>query len=141
MTRSGLETRTARPPAWTSAAGGFAMGVTLAARTDEDGVMEGPADPRLRAALDASRAWYDDVFALHGIATTTGDGLWWALADPPPWHSAAKTLEPGVPVDRVLDAVADRPSCAVADSFGDLDLGRHGFRLLVEATWLHRPAQ
>jgi hypothetical protein len=95
-------------------------------------------DPRLRAAVDASRRWYDDVFALHGIVVRAEQGLWSALGPPPPWHSAAKTLEPGVAVARVLHATAGSGHCAVADSFGDLDLGRHGFGLLIEATWLHR---
>jgi hypothetical protein len=95
-------------------------------------------DPRLRAAVDASRQWYDDVFALHGIAVRVEDGLWSALAPPPPWHSAAKTLEPGVEAERVVRTTAGLDHCAVADSFGDLDLGRHGFEVLIEATWLHR---
>ncbi|MFC4783479.1 hypothetical protein ACT8ZV_03335 [Nocardioides sp. MAHUQ-72] len=97
-------------------------------------------DTRLRAAVDASLCWYDDVFALHRIATRVDDGLWTALGTPPPWHSAAKSVEPGISTERVLRAVEAHEHCAVADSFGDLDLERHGFDLLVEATWLHHPA-
>jgi hypothetical protein len=94
-------------------------------------------DPRLRAAVDTSLAWYDDVFALHGIPTTQDDGgLWWALGPPPPWHSGVKTSEPGVGVDRVL---AVHQHGAVADSFGDLDLAPYGFTVLVDATWAHHP--
>jgi hypothetical protein len=96
-------------------------------------------DPRLRAAVDASRQWYDDVFALHDIPVRVDDGLWSVLAPPPPWHSAAKTLEPGVETEQVIRAVAALDHCAVADSFGDLDLAQHGFEVLIEATWLHRP--
>jgi hypothetical protein len=91
-------------------------------------------DPRLRAAVDNSIAWYDDVFALHDIPTRTEGGLWWALGTPPPWHSAVKTTEPGVTVERVL---AVHLQGAVADSFGDLDLRPHGFTVLVDATWVH----
>jgi hypothetical protein len=95
-------------------------------------------DPRLRTAVDTSLAWYDDVFALHAVPTRTAPGLWWATADPPPWHSRVKTTEPGVSLDRVL-AARTGPG-AVADSFGDLDLRPHGFTLLVDATWVHHPA-
>jgi hypothetical protein len=62
-------------------------------------------DPRLRAAVDASLRWYDDVFALHRIPTRSEHGLWSALGPPPPWHSAAKTVEPGVDAGRVARAV------------------------------------
>lgn len=93
-------------------------------------------DPRLRAAVDTSLAWYDDVFALHAIPTQVEGGLWWATRPPPPWHSGVKTTEPGVEVERVL-AVHDHG--AVADSFGDLDLAPYGFTLLVDAMWAHHP--
>jgi hypothetical protein len=95
-------------------------------------------DPRLRAAVDASRHWYDDVFALHGIPVRVDDGLWSALGPPPRWHSAVKTLEPGVDTERVVRAVESLEHCAVADSFGDLEPERHGFELLIEARWLYR---
>jgi hypothetical protein len=95
-------------------------------------------DPRLRAAVDASRRWYDDVFGLHGLTVRVDDGLWSALGQPPRWHSAAKTLQPDIVIERVVRAVADLEHCAVADSFGDLAADRHGFELLIEASWLHR---
>ena len=93
-------------------------------------------DPRLRAAVDTSLAWYGDVFALHGIPTRSEAGLWWALEPPPPWHSGVKTTVPGVEVARVL---AVHEHGAVADSFCDLDLQPHGFEVLVDATWVHHP--
>lgn len=93
----------------------------------------GLVDPRLSLAVEASRAWYDDVFALHGVPTACDVFLWRALADPPPYHSVAKTLQPGVPASAVLAAV--RGSGSVADSFADLDLP--GFTVLFEATWVH----
>jgi hypothetical protein len=93
-------------------------------------------DQRLRAAVDTSLAWYADVFALHSVPARLEDGLWWALGTPPPWHSRAKTTEPGVEVDRVLEVVEHG---AVADSFGDLDLRSHRFTVLIDATWVHHP--
>ena len=90
-------------------------------------------DPRHGLAVEASRAWYDDVFALHGVPTASDGRLWQALAAPPPYHSVAKTLQPGVPASVVLAAARDIGS--VADSFADLELP--GFTLLFEATWVH----
>jgi hypothetical protein len=94
-------------------------------------------DPKLRQAVDASLAWYDDVFALHRIPARRSASLWSALADPPPYHSTVKTVLPGVPADQVLEASAPLGAGSVADSFGDLELP--GFRKLFEATWLHHP--
>jgi hypothetical protein len=51
-----------------------------------------------------------------------------------------KTLEPYADLDAVLHAMAVHEHGTVADSFGSLDLARHGFDLLIDATWLHRPA-
>jgi hypothetical protein len=97
-------------------------------------------DPRLRAAVDASHRWYDDVFALHGLRTRRVGGLWTTLDPPPPWHSCVKTVDPGVPVGDVLAAMERHEHGSVADSFGDLDLASSGFTLLFTATWLHRAA-
>ncbi len=97
-------------------------------------------DPRLRVAVGASRRWYDDVFGLHGTPVHVERGLWSSLDRPPPFHSAAKTLEPHLDAARVLRAVDAFEHCTVADSFGDLDLDRCGFDLLFAATWVHRDA-
>ncbi|MDT0213392.1 hypothetical protein Q9R29_05800 [Rothia sp. ARF10] len=98
------------------------------------------AEEQLELAVRASAAWYDEVFEVHGIPSGRDDGLWSAEAEPPRWHSAAKTLRPGVPVERVVRAVERFPGCAVADSFADLDLGAHGFSPLFTASWVHRAA-
>lgn len=92
------------------------------------------------AGVRASLAWYEDVFAVHGIPTRSDGALWWALAEPPPWHSAAKTLRHDVTADRVLHAVEPFEHCSVADSYGSLDLAPAGFERLFEARWLHREA-
>ena len=89
-------------------------------------------------AVDASRRWYDDVFALHATPVRVERGLWWAQGGPPPYHSAAKTLVPGVETVRVVRSLDAFEHCGVADSFGDLELDRFGFDLLFEATWVHR---
>ena len=95
-------------------------------------------DPRLRAAVDASVRWYDDVFAVHGIPAVVEDGVWSARGRPPRWHSAAKTIDPSAS-EPVLRAVEPFEHCSVADSFGALDLSGAGFSVLFEASWVHRP--
>lgn len=91
-------------------------------------------DPRLRAAVDASLAWYVDLFAAHRVRAILDGGLFKALDTPPPLHSAALTLAPGVRVGRPAHG-------GVADNFADQDLAEIGQRVLFEATWLHRPAR
>jgi hypothetical protein len=90
----------------------------------------------VRAAVDASVCWYEEVFALHGVGYRTADGLWWALGPPPPLHSAAKSIQPWATSEQTLRAVAAFPQCSVADSFRTLALP--GFDLLFEARWLYR---
>ena len=90
----------------------------------------------IRAAIEASRRWYDIVFALHGIPAHADDRLWVALDAPPPWHSAVKTLSPKVDGVLILAAMEPHPHGSVADSFGVLDLGKYGFDLLIEASWV-----
>lgn len=100
---------------------------------------EGGVDPRLLAAVGSSRAWYDDVFAMHGRTVRVAGGLWWSPDVPVPWHSGVKTLRPEVPVGAVVAAVGGGSGCGVADSFADLDLEAHGLAVLFEATWVHHP--
>ena len=96
-------------------------------------------DPRLGAAVAASVQWYEDVFVALGIPAARRGDLWVAGGPPPPFHSCVKTLAPGVPTAEVLAAMSAFEHGSVADSFGDQDLAAHGFELLIDATWLHRP--
>jgi hypothetical protein len=93
-------------------------------------------DPRLRAAVDASVCWYEELFALHGVGHRVTDGMWSALGPPPPLHSAAKSVRPWATSGQALNDVAAYEHCSIADSFGALDLP--GFELLFEARWLFR---
>lgn len=95
-------------------------------------------DPRLRAAVDASVGWYEDICTLHGTATVLRDGLWSAVGPPPPLHSGVVAVEPEVTAEQVLERVATTAG-GVKDSFARLDLGAHGWSSLFSASWLHRP--
>lgn len=95
------------------------------------------SEQRLRAAVDASRRWYDDLFRLHRIAVGSDGALWWAEAAPPRWHSAVKTLVPTTDPSGALLRMERHPHGTIADSFGLLDLTAEGFELLFAARWLH----
>ena len=97
-------------------------------------------DPRLRAAVDASVGWYEDLCALHGVGSKLVDGLWSSLAPPPPLHSDAVVVEPAVTEHQVVAALEGRARCAVKDSFATIDLSDAGMELLFAASWIHRPA-
>lgn len=96
-----------------------------------------PMDPRLRVAVDASIGWYEDLFALHGVASTMRDGLWSALGRPPPLHSDAVVVEPWVTASEVLARLDGREHAGFKDSFATIDAAADGMDLLFEATWIH----
>jgi hypothetical protein len=95
-------------------------------------------DPRLRRAVDANIGWYEDIFATHGIGSVLEDGLWSAVAPPPPLHSDAASVEPTVRAEQVVERLVGRPRAGVKDSFSSLDLATAGWEVLFSATWIHR---
>lgn len=102
--------------------------------------MESVIDPRLRAAVDASLGWYEDLCTLHGIGSSLEDGLWSSLEEPPPLHSDAVTVQPGVMAAQVGRRLEGREHAGVKDSFAELDLSVLEMDELFRATWLHRRA-
>ncbi|TDN91501.1 hypothetical protein [Microbacterium sp. BK668] len=104
-----------------------------------------PPDPRLEAAVAASRSWYDDVMELHGVPVSVADGLWVAGGPVPLFHSSVLALRPGIDAHAAAEASRARrrgglPGGGVADCFADLELAGHGFEELLEAKWIHRTA-
>lgn len=97
-------------------------------------------DRRLRAAIDASIGWYEDLCAAHGIGSAIDAGLWVSRSAPPPLHSDAVLLQPTVTERDVLEAIAGRVHAGVKDSFATLDLTGGGMQELFSATWIHREA-
>ena len=96
-------------------------------------------EPRLRAALDASIGWYEDLTALHGVASRIENGLWISVGPPPPLHSDVVVVEPDVTLEHVDSALADRVHWAFKDSFATLRPSGDDVHLLFAATWIHRP--
>jgi hypothetical protein len=102
--------------------------------------MDEAIDPRLRVAVDAGLDWYVAMCAAHGVRSRLADGVWRALDQMPPLHSAAVVVEPGSGTAAVEAALAEAPHRGVADCLGGLDLSSQGLEPLFEATWLHLPA-
>jgi hypothetical protein len=98
-----------------------------------------PADVALEAAHD-NASWCDAVCRTHGLTGAFAPAAWTSPVRTPPFYPDAVTLQPGVPAEAVLRAIDDGPGCSVKDSFADLDLSGHGFRVLFEAEWIHREA-
>ncbi len=97
-------------------------------------------EPRLRAAVDASIAWYEDLTALHGIASRVEHGLWMSVGPPPPLHSDVAVVEPHASIEDVDRALADRAHWGFKDSFAALRPSGNEVALLFAATSIHRPA-
>ena len=91
-------------------------------------------------AVRENAEWCDLVCRSHGLPTTFGDRVWHTARRSPPFHPDAETLDPAATADELLANIDTGPGCSVKDSFAVLDLTPHGFRLLFEAEWIHRPA-
>lgn len=95
-------------------------------------------EPRLRHAIDASVGWYEDICALHGVDSRLEGGLWSSMGSPPPLHSDAVVVEPGVTGAAVLERLDGRLHAGVKDSFASIDELAGSMDLLFGATWIHR---
>ena len=91
------------------------------------------------AAADNAR-WYDLIARSHGLSTRADRQAWTCQSRTPPLYPDAVTLVPCPSVPDLLGRVDASPGCSVKDSFGALDLGPYGFRILFQAEWIARPA-
>ncbi|WP_431907863.1 hypothetical protein [Micromonospora carbonacea] len=83
--------------------------------------------------------WCDLVGRSHGLAGARDADAWSVPRRSPQWYPDAVTLRPHVDAARLLARIDAGPSASVKDSFADLDLAPHGFRVLFAAEWIHRP--
>ena len=97
--------------------------------------MPRPPDSLVVAAAHDNAAWCGAVCRANGIGSRVRDGLWTAEGSTPDGYPEAVTLTPGLSPDRVADALP-AGATSVKDSFADVDLGGHGFRVLFEASWI-----
>ncbi|MGV9213601.1 hypothetical protein ACTFTM_17245 [Micromonospora sp. RB23] len=95
-------------------------------------------DVREAAALDNAR-WCDAVCASHGFTGRIDADAWSVPHRSPPWYPDAVTLRPGVDAEALLARIDAGAGASVKDSFADLELAAYGFRVLLDAQWIHRP--
>ncbi|MFB9390945.1 hypothetical protein ACFPM3_01255 [Streptomyces coeruleoprunus] len=93
------------------------------------------------AAARNNAEWCAAMCRAHGLAPGTFTDRAWTSADrTPPYYPDAVSLAPDAGPDDVLTGVDTTPGCSVKDSFATLDLTDHGFTVLFDAQWIHRPA-
>ncbi|MET7459152.1 hypothetical protein [Nonomuraea sp. NPDC005501] len=93
-------------------------------------------------ALEAARdnaAWCDTMCRAHGLTGRFTSLAWTSPRRTPPYYPDAVTLSPDATEADVLDGIDAGPGASVKDSFATLDLTPHGFHVLFEAQWIHRP--
>ena len=93
----------------------------------------------LQAAVANNARWCDLVARSHGLQTRSDQQAWTCGSRTPPFYPDAVTLVPRPAVLDLLARIDASPGCSVKDSFGGLDLGPYGFRVLFEADWIARP--
>ncbi|MFI1281872.1 hypothetical protein ACH4U5_14160 [Streptomyces sp. NPDC020858] len=95
----------------------------------------------LLAAARNNADWCDAVVRGHGPAGAFAPDHWASARRTPPLYPDAVTLAPGAAAASLVAGIdTEAPGCSVKDSFADLDLAGHGFEVLFEAEWIHRPA-
>ncbi len=86
--------------------------------------------------------WCDLVCRGHGFPGHFDTGFWTNQRHDLKYYPNMVTLSPRTSVKDVIEGLGDSPAGAtVKDSFACLDLGPAGYGLLLEATWIHRPAR
>ncbi|GAB4004008.1 hypothetical protein GCM10029992_47720 [Glycomyces albus] len=95
----------------------------------------------VRAAARNNAEWCAAMARTHGTASQFGPQAWTAPARTPQFYPDAVTLVPRADVPTLVDRIdTAAPGASVKDSFADLDLTGHGFDVLFESQWIHRPA-
>ncbi len=104
-------------------------------------------DDLCAAAARNNAVWCDVLCRAHGVPGAFAAGAWLNRHDVPRFYPNLITLD-GPQNDALHCAAIERLSAArlaggwaVKDSFATLDLAPRGFRLLLEAAWIHRPAE
>jgi hypothetical protein len=92
----------------------------------------------IAAAARNNAEWCDAMCRAHGIAGEAGADAWTWPQRTPPYYPDAVTLRPDVSAAALLERIDSGPGCSIKDSFATLDLP--GFEVIVEASWIHRPA-
>ncbi|KQX53047.1 MULTISPECIES: hypothetical protein [unclassified Streptomyces] len=98
-------------------------------------------DDALGDAVRNNAEWCQAMCHAHGHPGTFGVRAWTNDRRTPLYYPEAVTLTGDATVEDVLTGI-DRttPYASVKDSYARLDLAAEGFRVIVEAQWIHRAA-
>jgi hypothetical protein len=94
----------------------------------------------LDAAVANNASWCAAVCGAHGHPGGRGRRLWASPGHGVRFYPDAITLSPEVSAAEVLAVAPLSGAFAVKDSYGTLDLAPAGFLLLIQASWIARPA-
>jgi hypothetical protein len=83
--------------------------------------------------------WCDLVCRTSGLTPLLSDRRWTSRARTPPDYPDAISLRPDVKAEELVTLIDTSSGCSVKDSFANLDLAQHGFRLLFDAAWIWAP--
>ncbi|MFC9397241.1 hypothetical protein ACFTWS_29355 [Streptomyces sp. NPDC057027] len=98
-------------------------------------------DDVLGDAVRNNAEWCQAMCRAHGLTGTFGPRAWTSAVRTPLYYPDAVTLTEDAGAADLLTGI-DRttPGASVKDSHARVDLTAEGFRLLFEASWIHRPA-
>lgn len=94
--------------------------------------------PAVYAAARNNAEWCDAFCRTYGIVGRLEPELWTSPKRTPPLYPDAVTLAPGIAPAQLLAGIDTSDGCSVKDSFADLDLSAHSFRVLFRGEWLFR---
>lgn len=98
--------------------------------------------PRVELAALNNALWCNAVCRAHGVPGEVRPTLWRNERIPPPYHSNVVVIAGDVSQAEIDEQVRElsvrnlSPTWSVKDSFASLDLVRHGFSVLFQATWI-----
>jgi hypothetical protein len=95
--------------------------------------------PVVYAAARNNAEWCDAFCRTYGIAGRLEAEFWTSPKRTPPLYPDAVTLAPGIAPAQFLAGIDTSDGCSVKDSFADLDLTPHSFRVLFRASGCSGP--
>ncbi len=109
--------------------------------SDRHSVSSADRRSSVQAAARNNAEWCDAVCRAHGLPGDFGAAAWTNPRRTPPYYPDAVTLTASASGEDVLDRIdTSSRGCSVKDSFARIDLAPLGFRVLLQAEWIYRPA-
>ncbi len=88
-------------------------------------------------AVENNIIWCGIVCDTHGISQTSREHVWGLLSKAPAYYPDIITLNKNVTVKEVNDFIGNKEISSIKDSYANLDMVSHGFKILFEAEWIY----